>query len=223
MSAKLVSRPVPTIHFVGVSTKQSSIMHVFPEWAKELGLGDVAINGIDLPLHAARDQYRQVVDFIRDDAYSNGALVTTHKIDLFKAARPLFDELDWFAESMHEVSSISKRPGKLIGQAKDPVSAGRTLTGMLPPKFWPDEGGDVFCMGCGGAGVAITWFLLQGDHQLGTPPRVVVSDVSAERLAHLKQLVDAADLEIELVQNPQDNDRILGSLAEGSLVITRRV
>jgi shikimate dehydrogenase len=216
---ELVSGQFPTIHFIGVSTKQSSIMNVFPSWARELGLGDVSINGVDLPLHAPPELYQEVVGFIRNDENSNGALVTTHKIDLFKAARPMFDELDWFAESMHEVSSISKRAGKLIGQAKDPVSAGRTLTRMLPQKCWPGEGGDVFCMGCGGAGVAITWFLLRGDHQLGTPQRVIVSDVSAERLAHLKQLVDAAALEIELVLNAEDNDRILGSLAEGSLVI----
>lgn len=194
-------------------------MHVFPEWAKELGLGEVAINGIDLALHAAPDQYRQVVAFIRDDLNSNGALVTTHKIDLFQAAHPLFDELDWFAASMHEVSSISKQAGKLIGQAKDPVSAGRTLAGMIPPGFWTGEGGDVFCMGSGGAGVAITWFLLLGDHRLGRPERVIVSDVSAERLAHLEELVDTTALEIELVQSPKDNDRILEGLREGSLVI----
>jgi shikimate 5-dehydrogenase len=216
---EFVSKSVPTIHFIGVSTKQSSIMHVFPEWAKELGLGDVAINGIDLALHAAPEQYRQVVEFIRDDLNSNGALVTTHKIDLFQAAHTLFDELDWFAASMHEVSSISKRAGKLIGQAKDPVSAGRTLTGMIPPGFWAGEGGDVFCMGCGGAGVAITWFLLLGDHHLGKPDRVIVSDVSAERLAHLEELVDTTALKIELVQGPKDNDRILEALPEGSLVI----
>ena len=219
MSTAFVSTSVPTIHFIGVSTKQPSIMHVFPEWAKELGLGDVAINGIDLALHAAPDQYRQVVAFIRDDLNSNGALVTTHKIDLFQAAHPFFDELDWFAASMHEVSSISKQAGKLIGQAKDPVSAGRTLAGMIPPGFWTGEGGDVFCMGCGGAGVAITWFLLLGDHRLGRPERVIVSDVSAERLAHLEELVDTSALEIELVQSPKDNDRILEGLREGSLVI----
>jgi shikimate dehydrogenase len=216
---ELVSGQFPTIHFIGVSTKQSSIMNVFPSWAQELGLGDVSINGVDLPLHAPPELYQEVVNYIRNDGNSNGALVTTHKIDLFQGAHQLFDEFDWFAASMHEVSSISKRAGKLIGQAKDPVSAGRTLTGMIPQKFWPGGGGDVFCMGCGGAGVAITWFLLQGDHQLGRPQRVMVSDVSAERLAHLRQLVDATALEIELVHNAEDNDRILASLAEGSLVI----
>ena len=216
---ELVSGQFPTIHFIGVSTKQSSIMNVFPSWAQELGLGNVSINGVDLPLHASPELYQEVVNFIRNDGNSNGALVTTHKIDLFQGTHQLFDEFDWFAASMHEVSSISKRAGKLIGQAKDPVSAGRTLTGMIPQKFWSGGGGEVFCMGCGGAGVAITWFLLQGDHQLGRPQRVIVSDVSAERLAHLRQLVDATALEIELVHNAEDNDRILGSLAEGSLVI----
>jgi shikimate dehydrogenase len=219
MSVTFVSRPVSTIHFIGVSTKQSSIMHVFPEWAKELDLGDVAINGIDLPLHATPDQYQQVVNFIRDDANSNGALVTTHKIDLFKAAHSLFDELDWFAASMHEISSISKRAGQLIGQAKDPVSAGRALKEMIRPGFWPGEGGDVFCMGCGGAGVAITWFLLRGEHLLGKPERLIVSDTSPERLVHLRELVDVDGLEIELVQNPKDNDRIIQGLKAGSFVI----
>jgi shikimate 5-dehydrogenase len=74
-------------------------------------------------------------------------------------------------------------------------------------------------MGCGGAGVAITWFLLLGDHRLGRPERVIVSDVSAERLAHLEELVDTTELEIELVRDPKDNDRILEGLKEGSLVI----
>ena len=90
---------------------------------------------------------------------------------------------------------------------------------MIPPGFWPGEGGDVFCMGCGGAGVAITWFLLLGDHNLGKPKRVIVSDVSAERLAHLGQLVDTSALEIELVHDAKDNDRILEGLKENSLVI----
>ena len=41
----------PTMYFVGVTTGQSSIMKMFPIWAKELGL-DAEIKGIDLPIHA---------------------------------------------------------------------------------------------------------------------------------------------------------------------------
>jgi shikimate 5-dehydrogenase len=216
---ELVPGHAPTIHFVGVSTKESSIMKVFPRWAEVLGLGDVAINGIDLPLHAPASAYQEVVSFIRDDPKSNGALVTTHKIDLFRAARDLFDEFDWFADSMHEVSSISKRNGKLVGQAKDPISAGRTLTGMLPAGFWPESGGHVFCLGCGGAGVAITWFLLKGEHALGRPERMIVSDISAERLQHLQTIVDSPALETRVISVANENDQILEHLPVRSLVI----
>ena len=37
----------PTIYFIGVTTGSSSIMKVFPKWAKALGLNDAVIKGID--------------------------------------------------------------------------------------------------------------------------------------------------------------------------------
>ncbi|MDQ1529923.1 MAG: hypothetical protein QOE37_28, partial [Microbacteriaceae bacterium] len=42
----------PTLYFIGVTTGQSSIQRVFPLWARELGLTDAVLQGIDLPLHA---------------------------------------------------------------------------------------------------------------------------------------------------------------------------
>jgi shikimate 5-dehydrogenase len=219
MSLQVSPAGAPTIHFIGVSTGQSSIMKVFPEWAAELGIKGAVIHGIDLPLNAPPESYREVVHFIRNDGGSRGALVTSHKMDLFRAAREQFDELDWFATAMHEISSISKRNAKLIGQAKDPVSAGRTLCSMLPPHHWEREGGPVFCMGSGGAGVAITWFLLRGEHKLGRPTRVIVSDISQNRLHHLGRLVDSSQLETRLIRSAEDNDAIMRTLATGSLVI----
>ncbi|MEZ4768914.1 MAG: hypothetical protein R2844_10875 [Caldilineales bacterium] len=38
-----------------------------------------------------------------------GSLVTTHKINLFKANRDLFDCIDPYTQILDEVSSISKR------------------------------------------------------------------------------------------------------------------
>jgi shikimate 5-dehydrogenase len=219
MSVSLLPAEAPTIHFIGVSTSQSSIMKVFPEWAAQLGIDGANIHGIDLPLNAPPESYREVVSFIRNDRESQGALVTTHKIDLFRAARTQFDELDWFATAMHEISSISKRDGKLIGQAKDPVSAGRTLCSMLPENFWPGAAGPVLCMGSGGAGVAITWFLLQGEHCLGRPSQIIVSDISAERLDHLEQLVNSPRLETKLIRSPEENDSIMRTLAPHALII----
>ncbi|HEX3444183.1 MAG TPA: hypothetical protein VHS80_05660 [Chthoniobacterales bacterium] len=219
MSLSLLPAEAPTIHFIGVSTSHSSIMKVFPEWAAELGIDGAAIHGIDLPLNAPPQSYREVVNFIRNDHRSRGALVTTHKLDLFRAAREQFDELDWFATAMHEISSISKRNGKLIGQAKDPVSAGRTLSSMLPEGFWPGKAGQVFCMGSGGAGLAIAWFLLKGTHQLGRPSRMIVSDISAERLAHLERLVNSPQLETKFIESPEENDLLMQTLAPKALVI----
>ena len=82
----------PTLYFIGVTTAKSSIMKVFPAWARHLGLNDAVIEGIDFPLHADPAAYREAVAFIKDDPLSLGALVTTHKIDLFKACRDLFDD-----------------------------------------------------------------------------------------------------------------------------------
>ena len=82
----------PTIYFIGVTTGRSSIMKTFPLWAGYLGLRDAEIKGIDFPLHGDPAAYREVVDFIKRDPLSAGALVTTHKIDLFSACRDIFDE-----------------------------------------------------------------------------------------------------------------------------------
>jgi shikimate 5-dehydrogenase len=105
---------------------------VFPRWAEFLGLNDAVIKGIDLKLHDEPARYREVVDFIKQDPLSRGALVTTHKLDLFHAASDIFDEIDFYAKLMGETSCISKRGNKLICHAKDPISSGLTIDGFMP-------------------------------------------------------------------------------------------
>jgi len=41
----------PTMYFIGVTTGKSSIMKIFPEWAKALGLKDTVLKGIDIAIH----------------------------------------------------------------------------------------------------------------------------------------------------------------------------
>jgi shikimate 5-dehydrogenase len=114
-----------TIYFIGTTTGQSSIMKVFPRWAEALKLNAV-IKGIDFVPDEGAPRYREAVRFIKGDPLSLGALVTTHKVNLLKASRDLFDELDPCAETLGEISSISKRHGRLCGHAKDPITrAGR--------------------------------------------------------------------------------------------------
>jgi shikimate 5-dehydrogenase len=98
----------PTFYFVGVTTAGSSIMTVFPAWARHVGLGDCPIVGIDCRWHDAPEAYRQVVSFLKGDPLSLGGLVTTHKLDLLAAARDLFDELDPYAELLGEVRSTPR-------------------------------------------------------------------------------------------------------------------
>ena len=82
-----IKAEIPTLYFIGVSTAKSSIMKVFPQWARYLNLGDCAIQGIDFVPHDTPGNYREAVAFIKRDKLSFGALVTTHKIDLLKACR----------------------------------------------------------------------------------------------------------------------------------------
>lgn len=151
----------PTFYFIGVTTGASSIMKVFPQWAEYLGLGDVAIKGIDLVPHDSVENYRAVVDFIKNDPLSVGALVTTHKLDLFQAAHDMFDVIDAHAELMAETSCLSKRDGKLICHAKDPISSGLSIDGFVPDGHFAKTGAEVMSIGAGGSTIALTWHLMQ--------------------------------------------------------------
>src|SRR5215216_6426506 len=87
------ARSVPTMYFIGVTTTQSSIMKVFPQWSNLLNLS-AHIEGYDAPIHASAEIYRAIVRHIKQDPLSMGALVTTNKIDLLNASGDMFDFLD---------------------------------------------------------------------------------------------------------------------------------
>ncbi len=212
----------PTLYFIGVTTGSSSIMRVFPAWCDYLKL-DAAIVGIDFPLHEEPARYRAAVEFIKGDPLSRGALVTTHKIDLFHACEDLFDRLDPHAALMQEVSCISKSRDALVGHAKDPITAGLTLEGFLAPDHFAKTGAELFMIGAGGSATAITWHLMRRGRGRNAPRRVIVSDRSAERLAalrgfHCKVETDAV-LEYVNATPSGANDAVLALLSPGALVI----
>ncbi len=150
----------PTFYFIGVTTAQSSIMRVFPKWADALGLNAV-MRGIDLPLHAPAEMYRQVTEFLKNDPLSLGALVTTHKLDLFHACQDMFDYIDPFAQQLEEVSSLSKKDGQFCAHAKDPISSGLALEAFVPQNFWKEHDGEVLLLGAGGSSLAMTMYFTQ--------------------------------------------------------------
>ncbi|MGF6767590.1 shikimate 5-dehydrogenase [Paraburkholderia sp. GAS199] len=213
----------PTFYFIGVTTAQSSIMRVFPEWAKHLGLGDVEMKGIDFKPHSAPQAYREVVAFLRNDPLSLGALVTTHKIDLYAACRDLFDEIDPHAAMMGETSCLSKRDGKFVCHAKDPITSGLALDGFLPPEHFSRTGAPVFSMGAGGSTIALTWHLMQASRGANRPSRVIVSNRSAARLEEIERIHREIDsgvpCEYVVAPRAEDNDAVLAGLSPGTLVI----
>lgn len=217
----LVPAKRPTFYFVGVSTGQSSIRRVFPEWARELDLGQVDFVGIDMPLHAPSADYRKVVEFFREDAHSLGALVTTHKLDLYHAAADLFDEADPLTVLMDEVSCISKRGGRLRAHAKDPITAGFAIDAILPPAAWKNR--SAFVMGAGGSAIAIAWHLTQVDRAGDLPAEIVVSNRSEGRLTSLRDVYAQFDTEVplrvETAATTSVNDSVLAGMPDGSFIV----
>lgn len=213
----------PTIYFIGVTTSHSSIMKVFPKWAEALGLQDAVIKGIDFAPHSPADDYRRAVEFIKNDPLSLGALVTTHKIDLYTSCKDLFEYLDPFALKLGEVSSISKKDGKLCGHAKDPISSGLALEHFVPEDFWMKHNGDVMLIGAGGSTLAMSVYFAQDKFGDNVPKKIIIANRSPKRLETAKKILDGInpDITFEYVLNPtpEDNDKTLASLKPYSLIV----
>ncbi len=219
----IVTKNQPTFYFIGVTTGQSSIMKIFPRWMEALGRPEVVIEGIDHSIHDRPEAYRRTVAQIKYDPLSLGALVTTHKIDLLAAAKDMFDELHSSAILTGEVSSISKRDGKLIGHAKDPYSSGKSLDAILAKGYFGRTGGYLLCFGAGGSGKAISLHLINKVDPADRPEKIIVVNRSQGRLNSLRAMVESleTDIEFQYIQNddPHQNDQIMLSLPPGSVVI----
>lgn len=213
----------PTMYFIGVTTGQSSIMNVFPKWAEKLNLKNAVIKGIDFAPHSSAEEYREAVMFIKNDPLSMGALVTTHKIDLFNTCRDLFEYIDPYAEKLGEVSSISKSGGKLCAHAKDPISSGLALEHFVPENYWADYHGDVLLLGAGGSSLAMSVYFAQKKFGSNVPEKIIIANRSIPRLASAKAILDGIhpDIHFEYIHNPtpEDNDRTLASLKPHSLIV----
>lgn len=214
----------PTMYFIGVTTGSSSIMKVFPEWAKALGLKDAIMRGIDISIHADPEEYRKVVDFIKNDELSLGALVTTHKLDLYAAAHDMFEYLDPYAKMFGEMSSISKLNGELRGHAKDPISSGYALEEFVPKNFWKDGGQDFYVIGAGGSAISMGSYLMRPEFKGNYPKRIVVSNRSKPRLDEIEKIFKelnpgGIELEFHLCPEFEQNDAVLKTIKPKSVIV----
>jgi len=225
--AKYKPATQPTMYFIGVTTGSSSIMKVFPEWADALGLKNTVLKGVDIAIHAAPEEYVDVVEFIKEDPLSIGALVTTHKIDLYNAAKQKFDYFDPYAAMFGELSSISKRDGQLCGHAKDPISCGSALEEFVPESYWKEHPeAEVFIMGAGGSAISMCSYFLRDEFEGNYPAKIVVANRSQPRLDELRRINETTlntehrtICEYYVTPEPGENDEVLHKMSRGSLVI----
>ena len=206
--------------FVGVTTASSSIMKVFPLWADILGLPTRTLVGHDLPMDADPAQYRAMVEQIRDDPHHRGALVTTHKMNVYAAASDLFDELDPFAVSCAEVSSIAKRGSTLSGRAKDPITVDLALRDFLPADHFARTGAEVVILGAGGSGTALSWALAERED---APALITVTARTQDKLDHLREVhrqhgTPEGLLRYVVTETPEEADALVAAAPAGSVI-----
>jgi len=212
-----------TFYFIGVTTTKSSIMNLFPLWMKEIGHPDTVIEGIDLKIHDEIEPYRDAVAQIKYDEKSVGALITTHKIDLYNAAKDLFDYFDPYAESLGEISCISKNKGTLEGHAKDPISSGLSFDAIIDENYFIKNPAEILFFGAGGSSIATILHLINKNNPSERPGKIIVVNRSKPRLIHLQNIVEktGTDIAFDYIQNsdPEYNDSLMASLPEYSIVI----
>ncbi|MEW2010642.1 shikimate dehydrogenase [Microbacterium sp. NPDC078814] len=206
--------------FVGVTTASSSIMKVFPLWADILGLPTRTLVGHDLPMDADPAQYRAMVEQIRDDPHHRGALVTTHKMNVYAAASDLFDDLDPFAVSCAEISSIAKRGSTLSGRAKDPITVDLALRDFLPADHFARTGAEVVILGAGGSGTALSWALAERED---APVLITVTARTQDKLDHLREVhrqhgTPEGLLRYVVTETPEEADALVAAAPAGSVV-----
>ncbi len=209
------------MYFVGVTTARSSVMDLFPKWADILGI-DASLVGLDISLDAPREEYRRIVQGIKEDPMSRGALVTTHKINVLEAARDLFDHLDPYARLFHEISCIAKNESGLCGSAKDPISSGLAMETFVPQRFWQRHGGQVLLMGAGGSSRAILASLLDPKQIENWPTAIHVTDTVPSRITEMHTIFSDHPLydrlQMHKISDCDQHGQIMAGLPPYSLV-----
>lgn len=147
----------PLYLFIGISTAGSSVHQAFPRWAP-LIMGASALRGFDLPEDAPAEEFRRLVVAMRDNPRVCGAVVTSHKLRLYRYVSALLDTADPLVAITHEINSLDTREGRVAAYARDAESLDIVLDGtgvaaLQPAAPRPDR--PVICIGAGGSAIAL--------------------------------------------------------------------
>jgi shikimate 5-dehydrogenase len=213
----------PLILFVGIDTCGSLVHTVFDRWAALLER-PWTLRGLDMPAATPPETYRRLMSMMRDNPAVDGAVITAHKLRLFRACAPELTRRDWLTDATHEVNTLAT--GQTVdGYARDALS----LTRILPLLPVPIDGLNVLCLGAGGAATALL-LALHLDLATGTaarsqqPARVVFTDTDPRALDALRTVASRARIAPDRlayvpVSDPRDTDALLADLPAPALVV----
>jgi shikimate dehydrogenase len=198
---------VPDVVFVGVTTGSSLAHKAIARWQPLLPVR-CGLRGIDIPIDADDDAYLDLLAELQRDSSVLGAVVTTHKLRVFRAGRARFGRVDAVALACEEVNAIRRDVnGALYGWARDPVSVGRVVD-----RIWPNGCGAVICLGAGGTAVALA------HHLLSTRPEIqfICADPDTDAAARLSRIA-GHQVTAHIGSGPWDD--LIGRAAPGSLIV----
>ncbi|BCB91235.1 shikimate dehydrogenase family protein [Phytohabitans suffuscus] len=198
----------PLVVFVGVGTGGSLAHAVFDRWAAALDRPWV-LRGLDLPPDTPPATYRRLLSAVRGNAAVEGAVVTAHKLRLYRACAGDIALGDELVEVTREVNTLRAGDGLVQGYARDALA----LSHVLPPAA------DVLCLGAGGAGTALLLALRERGAASAT-----FADTSPGALDDLRAVARRAGaggvrLSYVPVEGPDDCDALLAGPPAPALVV----
>ncbi len=207
----------PIMLFIGVTTSKSFVKEVFSSWIKIIGV-EANLVGVDLRLNSSRDDYRNVISNIKTKSNILGALVTSHKANIYDNSLDYFDTVSPSSNYLKEVGVIYKVDKKLACDATDPDAQTKVLRKIIPARHWEETGGYALIMGAGGAGLALVYTLVNQDDK---PVKIIITEVNAKRVVQvskiLKDHIATGQVEVEKVSG--QSDKILSNIPPSSLIV----
>ena len=215
--------------FIGRATGGSGVHAAFPTWARALELGNVVLRGVDVPPDVQPGAWRELLAEMRDNPRVRGAVVTDHKLRLFRACTDLLDEREPTVELMSEINSLRFEDGRVTAFARDVLALGSVL-GRAPLPSSPPA---VVCLGAGGAATALllaTTLDVPATTTSGTPapaldvPALTFVDRDPAALAALESVmerlpVDPAAVRTVTAATPAACAEVVATAPAGTLVV----
>ncbi|MCY4170053.1 MAG: shikimate dehydrogenase [Bacteroidetes bacterium] len=219
----IIGQKKNVMEFLGVDTQGSMSLKIFPDWASVLGIDGATLRGVNLPIDGSLEAHYDAMDKIKHDSHIYGALVTSHKLSVVRAAGHLIDHYTDESVLTGEVSALYKREGKLWGHAVDPENCGLSMAKFLPSDWWiQHKKAGILILGGGGACIALIVNIL--GHQLNRPSFIKIVEKRADNLKHCSRVIkrlgsDTGALQLIHSGDPLVCDQLISDLPPYSMVI----